>query len=269
MSYHASKLAVGTRYHDRLDHLSSPTLPEALIIGAPKSGTTSLAAWLSGHNQIYVHPRKELHFFDARWDRGLDWYRCQFPCFTTHGLPIIRLEATPNYLQFPGVPERVHASMPWTKIIVILRDPCERALSWCHHIIRQEGVSLSPEEVITQELDFLEGLDEQAILEVGWHKTNCVIGSLYTIQLKRWSDLFLANQLLLLSMDSIVRDPDSAWRKLCEFLEVNSGHLDRSVLRALPVLNSAPCAYPDLSQSLLERMAIYLRQQSSFVRQLA
>ncbi|PSI00093.1 hypothetical protein C7K08_15015, partial [Synechococcus lacustris str. Tous] len=97
-SYHSAQLSVSAQQKQLLNWGAVPSLPEALIIGAPKSGTTSLAAALSTHPQLWMHPRKELHFLDGRWEWGQSWYRCQFPVFQA-AAQIIRLEATPNYLQ--------------------------------------------------------------------------------------------------------------------------------------------------------------------------
>ncbi|MEB3276870.1 MAG: hypothetical protein VKM92_07885, partial [Cyanobacteriota bacterium] len=128
LSYRAAQLSVSPLQRGQLDRLSPPNLPEALIIGAPKCGTTSLAGWLAGHPQVYVHPRKELHFFDGRWPWGADWYCCQFPRFRPDGPRIVRLEATPNYLQLAEVPGRVQRLMPQARLIVMLRHPVDRAL---------------------------------------------------------------------------------------------------------------------------------------------
>ena len=259
-SFHAAQQSVPSEYHHSLDTLSPPSLPEALIIGAPKSGTTSLAAWLSGHPQIYVHPRKELHFFDTRWERGENWYRCQFPAFKPSQHPIIRLEATPNYLQLPDIPIRVSSLMPQARLIAILRHPLDRALSWYHHIVRQEGVTDSAETIFSQELDELEALSKDDHSAIGWHGTNCLAGSFYSSQLSRWRSAFPPNQLLVLQMEAVLSQPQVTWKRIEQFLGLaNSSPLTQSD-KPLPRLNHAPGAYASLEPSLRLRAEFLLRE---------
>ena len=250
-SFCAAKSSVAfSRCAADLDHLAVPSCPEALIVGAPKCGTTSMAAWLSAHPQIYMHPRKELHFFDGRWDRGADWYKCQFPVFMRGNASVVRMEATPNYLQIPEVPARVAQLMPSAKIIVILRHPLERALSWCHHIVRQDGASGSPEEIIGRELVELAAMAPEGLRQLGWHATNCLAGSLYHLQLERWYSHFPLSQICVLQMEQLVGHPDAVWQEILQFLQVDSLIPLHSML---PKLNSAPFAYAQLRQDILER----------------
>lgn len=262
LSYRAAQLSVGTAQRSSLDRLSPPDLPDALIIGAPKSGTTSLAGWLAAHPQIYVHPRKELHFFDShRWDWGVDWYRCQFPRFRPDRPPVVRMEATPNYLQLGHVPARVRRLMPDARLIVILRHPLKRALSWCHHIIRQEGVEATPEQILSAELQQLAAGDATAwTAEGAWHPTNCLFGSLYSTQLERWHQHFSAEQFLVLQLESTLTNPAAAWQLIATFLELDlslPSNVAPNTIGSLPHLNPAPAAYHGLPESIgaeLERV---------------
>ena len=259
-SFHAAQQAVPSEYHYSLDKLSPPSLPEALIIGAPKSGTTSLAAWLSNHPQIYVHPRKELHFFDTRWERGENWYRCQFPVFKPSQHPIIRLEATPNYLQLPEIPIRVSSLMPQARLIVILRHPVDRALSWYHHIVRQEGVTDSAATIFSQELDELEALSKDDHSAIGWHGTNCLAGSFYRTQLSRWRSAFPPAQLLILQMEAVLGQPEATWKKIEQFLGLTNSKILLPNDKPLPHLNHAPGTYASLEFSLRSRAELLLKE---------
>jgi hypothetical protein len=259
-SFHAAQQSVPAQYHHSIDTLSPPSLPEALIIGAPKSGTTSLAAWLSGHPQIYVHPRKELHFFDTRWERGENWYRCQFPVFKPSQYPIIRLEATPNYLQLPEIPIRVSSLMPQARLIVILRHPVDRALSWYHHIVRQEGVTDSAATIFSQELDELEALSKDDHSAIGWHGTNCLAGSFYRAQLSRWRSAFPPAQLLILQMEAVLGQPETTWKKIEQFLGLTYSKILFPTDKPLPRLNHAPGTYASLESSLRSRAELLLKE---------
>lgn len=274
LSYRAAQLSVSPAQRDSLDQCNPPDLPDALIIGAPKSGTTSLAGWLAAHPQIYMHPRKELHFFDShRWEWGADWYRCQFPRFRSDCPPVVRMEATPNYLQLGHVPERVRRLMPKARLIVILRHPLKRALSWCHHIIRQEGVEATPEQIIAAELQhYADGGATACLAEGAWHSTNCLFGSLYSGQLERWQRHFSQQQILVLQMESTISNPARAWQAISQFLGVPAplaSAVATGPSAALPHLNPAPATYAGLPESLVAELASTLAKEIQFWDSLA
>jgi hypothetical protein len=264
-SYRAAQRSVtGTQAH-WIDRLSPPDLPEALIIGAPKSGTTSLAGWLAHHPQIHVHPRKELHFFDNRWPWGADWYRCQFPRFRPDGPRIVRLEATPNYLQLAEVPQRVQTLMPQARLIVMLREPLQRALSWSQHIIRQEGVARTPADILSDELRWLSDGGADALATAGeWHATNCLAGSLYRSQLERWRCRFSDRQILVLPMERTIESPERAWKRITEFLEIETEPRGCPTTPAFPLLNAAPGANVTLAEDLLHQLQDALQEETEF-----
>lgn len=112
---------------------SPELLPNLIIIGAMKAGTSSLQYYLRQHPEVLMSAEKELNFFiEARnWNRGVAWYASQF------GPGPVRGEASPNYSaarRFPGVPERMHSVVPDAKLIYLVRDPVERAIShWVHN----------------------------------------------------------------------------------------------------------------------------------------
>ena len=269
-SFQAAIASVGSSQRSSIDHMAAPSLPELLIIGAPKSGTTSMAAWLSAHPQLYVHPRKELHFFDGRWEWGQTWYRCQFPCFrqspSADGLdaPILKLEATPNYLQLPNIPGRVHKLMPEAKLIAILRHPLDRALSWYHHIVRQEGVSDTLESVFERELNELEGSSLEQREAIGWHRTNCLLGSAYTEQINRWQRLFPAQQLLVIQMEEWLRSPDQTVHRISDFLALNPTLCNTLTMQAVPRLNAAPKGYDGVASELQNRVLSLLAPEVEY-----
>ena len=99
-------------------------LPAFLIVGAMRSGTTSLARYLASHPDVLFAPQKEVHFFDRNFHRGVAWYASQFA-----GDPTLRLagEATPSYMYDELAVERMSHTVPHAKLIAVLRDPTERA----------------------------------------------------------------------------------------------------------------------------------------------
>jgi len=120
-----------------LEKWASRTVPDFMIIGAQKCGTTSLYQWLTIHPDVVSARQKELHFFD-RHDAPapIDGYADGFANPRSlqlrelrRGRPVVTGEATPVYLFDPRVPEQVAAHLPAVRLIVILRDPAARALS--------------------------------------------------------------------------------------------------------------------------------------------
>jgi len=112
-------------------------LPNLLVIGAQKCGTSSLHRYLGAHPDIGMSTPKELDFFAgpgfAGWERGVDWYRARFDPEKP-----VRGESSPSYTAHPfvaGTPERVHALVPDSKLIYLVRDPIERLVSQYVHAV--------------------------------------------------------------------------------------------------------------------------------------
>lgn len=104
----------------------SGRLPTFVIAGMPKCGTTALAAHLQLHPNAFVAPQKEVHFFDRQFDRGTDWYKSQFgEARDEHAVG----DATPTYLVRDAVAERMASVVPDAKVILVVRNPVDRALS--------------------------------------------------------------------------------------------------------------------------------------------
>ncbi len=112
-------------------------LPNLIIIGAMKCGTTSLHNYLKLHPEIHMSEMKETHFFvsEKNWDKGLKWYKSHFQA----KLPV-RGEASPLYSMHPlydGVPERIHSLIPDVKLIYLVRNPLEKILSTYLHLLAE------------------------------------------------------------------------------------------------------------------------------------
>lgn len=235
-----------------------PTPPDFLIIGVPKGGTTSLLHWLGSHPQIWCHPRKELHFFNGAWEHGPDSYHAQFPCFVSSS-GILRGEATPNYFLDPRVPERVAIAAPSTRLILLLRDPLERAISWIEHLRRYEGLQGSTEDLLLAELARLEGESEPA-QPGGWPASwpQALYGSCYDEPLQRWRDRH-GNRLLVLRSEDLFRKPDETLQRCFSFLGVSMPATNR---REHPALNVNTQTRQPLSAAGRERLQRYLTQHN-------
>jgi hypothetical protein len=181
-------------------------LPDFLILGAPKSGTTSLAAWLGAHPDVFVPPQKELHFFcrDDRWEQGLPWYEAQFD---GAGRRRLAGEATPNYLDDVPSAARIAATVPSARMIAILRDPVARA--WSHHCYDRD-------------LDIHTTAFEQVAASAGTdHEHRYLWQGRYVRHLERYAALVDREQLLVLWFDDLRDRPDDTWREVCAFLRLD------------------------------------------------
>jgi hypothetical protein len=116
---------------------TSHNLPDFLIVGAQKCGTSALRANLRAHTGITL-PEEELHFFDSprKWELGLDWYRGHFP-----HTDLLQGEKTPEYLSNRRATERIAQHVPSAKIIIMLRDPVTRAYSHWNHMTQKIDVT--------------------------------------------------------------------------------------------------------------------------------
>lgn len=167
-------------------------LPEFLIIGAQRCGTTSLYRYLAAHPQVRAATGKELQFFSLHHTRGTRWYRAHFPVRP----PGIRsFEASPYYLFDPDVPARAAATLPQAKFIALLRDPVERAYS---HYLHTRSYGVEP-------LSFAEALDaEPARLRAGHRREfSYVARGRYAEQLQRWYALIPAERLLVVRTERL------------------------------------------------------------------
>ena len=106
------------------------TLPTFLICGIQKGGTTALHAYLASHPDVFCPERKELNFFDQHWEQGLDWYTEFFKDAPDTRIPGKAIgEASPHYMRFAHVAERIQQTLPNARLLFILRDPVARAYS--------------------------------------------------------------------------------------------------------------------------------------------
>jgi len=197
-------------------------IADFIILGAQKAGTTSLYAYLANHPQILMASEKEVHFFDLHFDNGLDWYRSRFP-YTEIRKGYLIGEATPYYLFHPRAPERLAQIIPHAKLIVLLRDPVERAISHYHHEVRFGWETLSFDEAITKEPERLEDEVEKLRLKESYYSFNhqhysYLARGLYMAQLKLWYQFFPRAQIAIFRAEDLYANPASTLTQVLTFL---------------------------------------------------
>lgn len=201
-------------------------LPDFIIIGGQKCGTGSLFKYLVQHPQILPSFKKEVHYFDLNFNKGINWYRKHFPLLSQKSSSQITGEASPYYLFHPLAAARIAKALPHVKIIALLRNPSDRAVSHYHMEKRKGREALSMEEAFEAEKKRVE--QEYHHLETGeisysfnCHRFTYKKRGLYLEQLERYERLFPQNQMLVLSSEDFFTDTLKTLRKVFSFLEVD------------------------------------------------
>jgi Sulfotransferase domain len=196
------------------------TLPNFLVIGAQRAGTTLLHEVLEAHPEVYVpYHRKEVHYFDWYWDRGTDWYAAYFPPDDQAGRYRAIGEATPDYLFESGVPERIHQTCPDCRFIVSLRNPVERAYSSYLYARRSYNEQRSFEGYIEQQPDVLQR-------------------GRYSEQLSRYFARFGQDAVLVLVFEEILHAPAEQLGRVARFLGLTTAWPDPEALLTRQVNDS-------------------------------
>jgi hypothetical protein len=205
-------------------------LPDFLILGAQKAGTTALYAYLRRHPKITGPSWKEVSYFDRHYARGPSWYRGNFPNLLRTRGELVG-EASPSYLFHPLAPERVKQLVPEARLIALVRNPAERALSHYHHEVALGREPLSFEDALAAEEQRLEGEEERLrsdpryFSNAWWSHTYKARGR-YAEQLERWLEVFPREQLLVLPSEELLGEPERAHARVLEFLGAPSHRLD-------------------------------------------
>lgn len=204
------------------------SLPKFLIAGTQKGGTTSLYAYLAQHPSIIPALKKEIHFFENPKIRakGLRWYKSHFPTvLETESKQAVTGEATP-FMHSYHVPRLVAEVMPKVKLIFLLRDPIDRALSHYEHNIRKAGrETLDFSEAIRKESERVL-TDFQTAQANEWHddilyrRYSYVSRGLYAQQLERWFKHFPKENFLILESESFYRDAQTLLSNITDFLDL-------------------------------------------------
>ncbi len=181
-------------------------LPNLVVIGAQKAGTSSLHFYLGLHPEISMSAVKELNYFSGpgwNWDRGLEWYMGHF----TEDAPV-RGESSPSYAAYPytsGAPERMHALVPDAKLIYMVRDPVQRMISAYVHRRARGNEQRSMAEVFS---------------DPNLGGTGYLAQSLYHAQLERYLEHFDPDQVLVVDQEDLLRRRSATLSRIFGFLEV-------------------------------------------------
>lgn len=217
-----------------LRFLTSPLRirPDFIVIGAKKCGTTALYDYLTQHPAIAPALKKEIYYFSAYHGRGQYWYRSFFPTIfgrlaakARGGQPFLTGEATPDYFYRGGCPKRVHELIPNAQLIVILRNPVDRAYSFYNHNLRAGleplsfGAAVEAEDGrMAEECRRLDDPDQEEGFAFMNHSYKA--RGVYVDQLTKWAEVFPARQMLVLRTEDLYQDPEATLRRAFDALNL-------------------------------------------------
>ena len=205
-------------------------LPDFLIIGAQKAGTTALYAYLRRHPGITGPSWKEVSFFDRHYSRGEAWYRGNFPNVVRARGKLVG-EASPSYVFHPLGAERVRALVPEARLVALVRNPVDRALSHYHHEVALGREPLSFEEALDAEDERLCGEEERLVADPAyfsraWWSHAYKARGRYAEQLDRWLAVFPREQLLVVPSEDLATEPKRTHARVLAFLGAGPHRLD-------------------------------------------
>ena len=233
--------------------LFNMVLPNFLLIGTAKGGTTSLYSYLNQHPQIYMSTNKEPGFFalegekldyqgpDEAFSRtsvtDIDAYEKLFQGVNTE---VAIGEASPFYLYFPKVPERIKHHIPNAKLIVSLRNPVERAYASYMHNVRVGYENDTFEDSLEKELQRIQ--DNWIYL---WHYKQC---GLYYQQLSRYFEIFSQEQIQIHLFEDLAQSTQATVQSIFSFLEI-----DATFVPDLSIVNASGIPRSKLVHNLVDR----------------
>jgi hypothetical protein len=204
--------------------------PNFLIAGVMKGGTTSLFHYLVQHPDVLPPFRKEIKYFGCNYFKGDAWYRAHFPLQQklSDGIKLTG-EASPYYIYHPTAHKRIADNLPQIKIIIILRNPAERAYSHHQHMVRVGREPLSFEDAIRAEPERLAGEAKKISLNPRYPTFKDIQYSYlsrgdYLPQIQRWHSLFPKEQILILRSEDLYHEPQAIMEETQAFLGLKTWH---------------------------------------------
>ena len=227
----------------RFLNAGSRVWPDFLIIGASKSGTTSLWNYIVQHPNVIPNykGKKEIQFFDQKANKNfpqgskksLRWYKAHFPTRDDifkkrkelNSRNILVGEATPGYLFHPLAPPQIKDLMPNVKLIVLLRNPIQRAFSHYQHEFRSNQENLSFAEAVKAEPSRISGSYEKILSKKDFFCPEYYYHSYlergkYYDQLMRWYNYFPKDKFLIIKSEEFFEHPETIYKNVLKFLDL-------------------------------------------------
>ncbi|MBR8828225.1 MAG: sulfotransferase domain-containing protein [Gomphosphaeria aponina SAG 52.96 = DSM 107014] len=192
--------------------------PNFIVFGSMRCGSSSLYKYLVAHPKIIQGLQKETWFFTRNFNEGKKWYFSHFPPLPENQ-GFITGEATVSYLYYNLVPKRIAKVVPNIKLIAILRNPVDRAISQYHHWVKLGLETKSLTETLASNLEEIKRIlkDNE---ETKSKQTNYLLSSVYIHYLKPWLAIFPREQLLVIPSEELFMNPRKTMNQIYEFLGV-------------------------------------------------
>ncbi len=212
-------------------------LPDFLIIGVPRGGTTSLYNYLLESPNIFPALWKEISYFSDQYENGITWYQSHFPTKfmkylkTRKNENFLTGEASPIYLYHPLAPKRIFEAIPQVKIIALLRNPIDRANSHYWQSVRKKRESLSFDEAVNKQLKDEPLSDHKAFCsEMYQNKHDEVLNQYLSSgicfdRIKRFFELFPKENILIIASEDFYDNPKMVCDDIAKFLKISKWEL--------------------------------------------
>jgi hypothetical protein len=202
-------------------------LPSAVIVGAQKAGTTQLFSYLIRHPRCFGGYPKEVHYFTKYADRSIGWYRSRFP-FASRIAKVngITIEATPGYISLPSALHHMREVLPDARVILLLRDPVDRAFSQYQHEKRRHREPREFAEVVRCDMEQFKfapqlGVERSADAPP-FH--GCVARGYYVLQIELMWQLYPREQVLVADSADLFDDTNAVCQRVFDFIGLD--HFD-------------------------------------------
>ena len=204
-------------------------LPEIFIVGAQKAGTTSLYAWLTQHSRIQKSKKKETFFFNDsnNFRKGMGWYKCHFPVLFPFTTSKRTCDASANYFESIEAPARMIKEFPNAKVIILLRNPVDRAFSHYQMAVSRGFELLSFEESLELEqerISFGEELNEEVGHNYVFQKLAYRTKGIYVNFLMHWLNHFPSDQLMIVNSEELFINPDVKFGEIVNYVGLNNNN---------------------------------------------
>ncbi len=218
----SSELREGSRIDQSTIEDIRQMLPNFIVIGSQKAGTTSLYRVLSRHPEIFMPEKKELNFFfrQGEYEKGISYYEEYFEAAPARAKTLG--EASPGYICHPEAAARIAFHMPNVKLILTVRNPVDRAYSQYWSDRRHLSQSLSFEEAVEHHLE--------TSYEPG--RVGYFSRGVYAPYIREYLEHFDRSQLLILSFDELRNRPTDFYHRCFEFLGVDPAFDDPAITHA-------------------------------------
>ena len=205
--------------------ITSPfrTIPNFIVIGVKRCGTTTLYEQLSEHPCIEKSSHDNLGFFNNNFELGINWYKSHFVTnlrkreierkygqFATY-------DVTSSYIQKKKTAENIFKTLPNVKLIIILRNPTDRAYSEYNQNIIDENESREFIDLIKQEIKEIQNMEN---IEFSSDKINLVKKGMYEKQISPWLEIFDRKQILIITTEEFGEKTTETYDKIFRFLEL-------------------------------------------------